>query len=1596
MVLGGGVRCAGLGGLWTLRRAAILQRLDAAIGAILLELGAVLLSMNWGDPMTRSWRILILLLLTVALPAGCAADVSSELAGSATEAVTTPLPATGFVPYPVRVDASGNPVEVNGSPQPAWDGTLADLLAADALALCGASFLDESEEALHATLHADKYLDALLLRMDLAFCEPTAGSNSGATIAQRWRTQRTELSACNVNTNTLQPATIADDVSDEARYTLPPPSSLTVNSLDGNPATIAAAHDEAQREVRVAQLNMCMAMKLRESLTSADVLVASGAEQLVLLEVIRQRAQIAMQYFALMGLAFSNPDGGTDTVLVRQTFIPILRAWAKQGADLPELGKDFAQTVQLYVDTVSELARLLVRRAGANADDSDLTRVPRPNATRADREWGPGAWRNRLHNLLFGGDPLGTGFGEESLIPDNHTWGTKGGYPTKPYAREDVRAPEVDVLLGLARSADAFYVPSSGFVDDAIDFLYRDVDAYLNEQECLAATPQGPCSFTVADVPALASFDDSLLWKRFKITPDHAGSLARMLVAGLPRRGATGPSDTVSDLHGALHVFGEHQVVAAPPGVPTTGADWYHFDPGFTVLPFDSATYGSAFHNFVGAGIPLFMSLYGAGSVQGFTARVPGAPFFLSSYPGTSNLVLRYTGSVAMLTSVRDAILTGTAIAQSGNPQAQAYFDFPTKSVEGISAAVGRTSVAVRPWLFFDWLSGECPEYLGSPSFCYSPTQATDGNLLGVLVSVTVPTGTAAPELVALNTGTNADERGVQTTAALGAEFQSLGGFTRADLDATTGTTPALSDPHAALGVDRHTYIVTWPAAPNIGGARVQYPTLLLRFEESGVVQYKPLSDALPFRSRLTTETRLSGSTIPVYRSNDGKYLAYGGFLGEIAQRSRTVLPGNWSRPSRDGFGFPVGWVPPSSPELTGAAPGEDAVAYYLKVARAAAEEATAAVDGAVEALIAQEADAQLQNAADKKAEVIPELEREALCGGAGDDCDVPAVSFSVAQPSIGCSSDFCDQARSTFTKLVPSTTTTTTLVLATLVYDVAPTFSQFSGGALQLALIEEWKALSALLGYFDVIDEQIVAWDAKVIAANAQLAAAQASNDSARQQAANECSEGKAILAMEAGFSYGNIDDADVGYTYDDEGMTTSYNWSVYGYGSKNFSTGPLLQQLNLCDQARAALAPAAAEAHAADLAATAVIKDAMAWLAAQAIEIDQLVGAVGLARAHVENTVASSKRAVKLAELDAELLTAGRTQTFGVYRRFHHYDLWRARALLENARRLSATARRAIEAKYVVDLSTMHQDEPFVSSPSSWADEVYDFDLDAPSSVGLSTVPGRGDQVYPNKLVDYVRNLESFVQGYAIARPTAVAKTDSEIVSFTGPDVVETIEILDQGTVTEQPVLDFDSRGWQFHCAETDSWVPHPAIGEIPAVTRADQACGPANRPDRARMTLRLDAWGRLYGLETDPPYDARHNTRWQRFTVNLVGTGIRDCTLAKDPLTCYSESFIRFDLKHVGPSWVTNFHQEWRWLNSGLARVEGGKAIAAEEWLDPLVNGWSQSFVNAAARTELMDRPLYGSYELELLLTPDVRLDRIERVQVLLETTYWLSGE
>ncbi len=567
-------------------------------------------------------------------------------------------------PYPIKL--------VNGNPVAHWDGTLVDLMAADAWAQCGArvrSITAGQPGVLSAELSTDGYLAHLEEMIDKATCPDTFSQTPPSTEFEivgctptacpskmkRWARQR-QLESCNVDASTGAAAVVAFHKNNEIGHylasSLPASASPEFSGLlkPGVSSTILnQAVAAAQTEVDVAEVNLCMAQRLREHMASADSLFLSAADLRQLLEVIRERSQIAMMQYALLARTFTNPDnrsGGPSDPM--QAFVTLMHWSTLSWAPLSDMGQDLAAAVQLHVDATRELAQLLVRSASARIDRAGAP----TNNPQAD--FGSGSWRQRLLALLYGGNPLraATTPGEidpagksseqvwaaieaaESSVPwetawtedPDKNWGFPNVFPAfvpaQRYGRTPTSDPRVKQLLALARKADALYLKelngdlahiglygSTGTltfrridVEKTAPQVWALVEAWLRTEECKKVNPS--CTVGVNDpaMPAEEAYAASLLWRRYGIQPAHAASLVSMLADVLPLLSEgegqkwfqpSEPSVAYEQV-GAMHVTGaSHTLTPAQLAARLPGRDadevWYRLAPDFNVVPFGNA-----------------------------------------------------------------------------------------------------------------------------------------------------------------------------------------------------------------------------------------------------------------------------------------------------------------------------------------------------------------------------------------------------------------------------------------------------------------------------------------------------------------------------------------------------------------------------------------------------------------------------------------------------------------------------------------------------------------------------------------------------------------------------------------------------------------------------------------------------------------------------------------------------------------------------------------------------------------------------------------------------------------------------------------------
>lgn len=1497
----------------------------------------------------------------------------------------------------------------SGTPVPlSWSGSFVQLLVADALVRCSFSAPDTiagvagNEDVVNmASGRADPYLMqvASLMKQDCggppgASCPCQYGSPNPppppSSVIENSTLAHWYLHRLDDHCNAADP----NDPASKAHIDLQPPQvpqdgvvpqNIKAGDLPTFPVDPGSIHPgyavniaHANRILRMPSLNLCIARALRASAPgtagSNDMLLLPAADQRELLEVTRERAQMAMIEFAELGVAFTSPLESTDPANFDSMGVPVdeplrlVTAWPKsanatqqnQKGYLTTMAADFAAAVQLHSVVSQEIATLLARSSSA--------REPRGghSTTLAAETWGPGSWRQRTLASLFGGNALAAeGDGTSpwpitlsTAFPAEYNWilGTEwygnpqifSNWPDpteQPFFQVDMSRPEAQRLLALARAFDTTDLIDGGNYPGAtgcraIDrtttaqALYMDTELRLEANQCASSPPTcngtgGACQpvdpGATCQPYAGGDFSGCLLYTQHGITPDHATIAANYLADTL---------EPFCSSAGTGH-FGSG---ARDLATGTISNGWVLLDGTTTALAFHL----SPGARFVERGPMQIQPLYGHYGYfnmprTAFAEDDPSSQGF-DSWSGPSGSAAwgtdeahRLAGSVPALVATREALLDAQDALTQNNP-AGTYFAQANDILKVINAAVGPEGVTIRPVLWdagngFGGAKVSLNNWHDSAHWQVIVTRPDDDSKWN---------NTSLPLYAVFDDPMAASLVAHPTATVLGRTAASV-----LQTGASGSLTP-LSTP-ASSGMKRFAGTFDVPLTPYAGHWQPRWVTLVADVGSPTSPEY----------------VLLAGNTL-IFTPDDvsnGYYLGRGGTLTTFGERLLYGQPTNPSKPAFDGFGLSTSWVPPTDPTLFGGAPGQDAAAHYLAQAQQASADATAAVQQAFTDLVQQATDDAAKQAAQIKGQSLVQQEQDALCGAGNTNCNTAMSQVGVLKnqnqppacdPSATSTAQVLDCIASALMQSASSQFEIAKVVLVHKDEVNPPSFASYDGGSLQSLFIKQWGAIRQVNDAADDVRAGLTAAQSKVAAADAALQAA-------TDQAQRDCSSDRMVAAAVAGTSVSG-------------GFATA---------TASFSPGPLIAQINKCTDETAGLPSQQAQ----DIAA---LNDAVLAMTHQASALHAAVENLAEVSAEVKLTVATAQRAQAQAAQDAQLASMTLPSGFGVYRDYHSYDLWRAQAMVDNARRYAVAARRAIEAKFLVDLSTMTADEAFVAAPSTWADQVYDYDLSLPAAVGLSVGTAVPSGIYPNKVADYIGNLQRFVDGYAVSRPTASASGESDVLTLLGPDA----EL--------PPACPASGAGknlrasWSYYCPSTSQWVPGSS-----SVAAAD-ICGSGGPPTKARVVFSIDAWGRVDTYDVQAPPSLRFNARWARIAVNLVGTGIKDCTKAADPLGCYSSSFLQYDLTHVGPSWVMDFEGNWRTLAVPIGQINLAKALVAEQWLDPISNGWDKPYVQAVERHEFTERPLDGTYQLELELGPEVRLGNIERVQILSDTSYWVRQQ
>ena len=315
--------------------------------------------------------------LTGLLVLGCGSGTedSEERVGEARAELSTPL----TTPVPC-CRAAGCSELTYGAPTASdavsiWPGTNIQLLFADALVTC-AKLPQSSPEQVAWSEPAghDRYLDAVLqlLRSMPKHDGALLNFDDPKPLQDNWTAFRNDP-AYNCDPVTLTPGRDATLPSEVAVKELIPGTGVDLNEHEYRLRSSSALRD--------AGINACIARTLRGMFpgsSASEALLMPAADQRALLELIRERAQIAMLNYALLAVAFigertwSGEIDGWPAVL-QSDVISHIQAWADKcvvdpnlegcggSGHLAAMGRDFLSTVDLHVQVTKELVELARR-----------------------------------------------------------------------------------------------------------------------------------------------------------------------------------------------------------------------------------------------------------------------------------------------------------------------------------------------------------------------------------------------------------------------------------------------------------------------------------------------------------------------------------------------------------------------------------------------------------------------------------------------------------------------------------------------------------------------------------------------------------------------------------------------------------------------------------------------------------------------------------------------------------------------------------------------------------------------------------------------------------------------------------------------------------------------------------------------------------------------------------------------------------------------------------------------------------------------------------------------------------------------------------
>lgn len=367
---------------------------------------------------------------------------------------------------------------------------------------------------------------------------------------------------------------------------------------------------------------------------------------------------------------------------------------------------------------------------------------------------------------------------------------------------------------------------------------------------------------------------------------------------------------------------------------------------------------------------------------------------------------------------------------------------------------------------------------------------------------------------------------------------------------------------------------------------------------------------------------------------------------------------------------------------------------------------------------------------------------------------------------------------------------------------------------------------------------------------------------------------------------------------------------------------------------------------------------------------------------------------RQVELARRRREI--AERLATSGVagdptWRALLGVERRRADEALANAQRYAFVARRAIETRLAIDMTSMTSPEPYVDGPAFWVNDVFDL------GNAIEYVPVDGQvvavDVRAEELEDYLHSLGSFVDGYPFNHRFSEGD-DVQIVNLgevVPPDPFST-GFVDPPYVSK--VL--------FRCRNSTDLLP----GGVPS---GFVVADPLDPPEPCGVFTTPTGTVDLGGVESASfsfaiPVDLDHgyfgdrfsggnfNYRIRDLSVNLVGRALFDCERAARPTECYGDGNLQYSMRHEGETVLESWDGDQRLYAFEPGVLTRARALADERWLTNPLSSTDSALIAPYTRTEWWGRPLAGTYTLEVQSRDEMDWRNLENVQVLLRYHYW----